>query len=498
MLSLWPHGLPCPCFHPVLLLIFVALSISLTCQLAKMLWCRFNLDAIANTPPGSRGLPLIGETLQFSAAINSGKGFYDFVRIRHLRYGNCFKTNIFGGTHVFVSSAESAKTILNNDSGNVTKKYIKSIADLVGHKSLLCASPHHHKLIRGRLISLFSTSLHSVFIKNFDELIVGSLSNWENKGTVIVLDEALKITLQAMCKMLMSIEDGKKLEMLQEDITKICTAMLAFPLRFPWTRFYKGLKARERIMNTLEMIITKRRSTGANPDDFLQHLLRENDKASTNEALVLTDAEIMDNILTMIIAGHDTTASAITWMVKYLGESQHVSDTLRAEQFRLAENTSMQPFLTLKDLSAMPYASKVVRESLRMASIVAWLPRLALQDSEIEGFKVRKGWNINVDARSIHLDNALYNDPNKFNPSRFDEDTKPYSFLAFGVGARACLGMNMARSMMLVFLHRLITTYKWRVIDSDPTVEKWALFSRLKSGYPIHVTRVTKDITLCK
>uniref|UniRef100_A0A2P2J2B9 Cytochrome P450 family protein n=1 Tax=Rhizophora mucronata TaxID=61149 RepID=A0A2P2J2B9_RHIMU len=309
---------------------------------------------------------------------------------------------------------------------------------------------------------------------------------------------SVQITLQAMCKMLMSIEDGKKLEMLQEDITKICTAMLAFPLRFPWTRFYKGLKARERIMNTLEMIITKRRSTGANPDDFLQHLLRENDKASTNEALVLTDAEIMDNILTMIIAGHDTTASAITWMVKYLGESQHVSDTLRAEQFRLAENTSMQPFLTLKDLSAMPYASKVVRESLRMASIVAWLPRLALQDSEIEGFKVRKGWNINVDARSIHLDNALYNDPNKFNPSRFDEDTKPYSFLAFGVGARACLGMNMARSMMLVFLHRLITTYKWRVIDSDPTVEKWALFSRLKSGYPIHVTRVTKDITLCK
>ena len=109
------------------------------------------------------------------------------------RYGNCFKTNIFGETHVFVSSTESAKAILNNDMGKFTKRYIKSIAELVGNQSLLCASHNHHKLLRGRLVNLFSTNSISLLVKQFDELIISNLSSWDDRGTVIVLDEALKV-----------------------------------------------------------------------------------------------------------------------------------------------------------------------------------------------------------------------------------------------------------------------------------------------------------------
>ncbi|XP_050228110.1 abscisic acid 8'-hydroxylase 4 [Mercurialis annua] len=469
------------------LFFLLVLVSALSTILLKILWHPCH-ESTPNIPPGSRGLPFIGETLQFMAAINSSKGFYDFVRIRRLRYGNCFKTNIFGQTHVFVSTTESAKAILNNESGLFTKRYIKSIGELVGDGSLLCASHQHHKLIRSRLINLFSTTSLSVFIKQFDQLILSSLHNWEEMGTVVVLDQALTVTFKAMCKMLMSIENEEEVEMLRSDITYVCEAMLAFPLTFPFTGFYNGLKARKRIMNTLEMLIDKRRSSyEANPQDFLQYLLVGDGKTC------FTDAEIKDNILTMIIAGQDTTASAITWMVKYIGENQNVLDKLYAEQYHIAEKigTLDRQFLTLEDLNEMPYASKVIKESLRMASIVPWFPRLALEDCEIEGLKIKKGWNVNIDARSIHFDPILYDESNKFNPSRFDDDSQPFSsFLAFGLGARTCLGMNMAKAMMLVFLHRLLTTYKWRVIDSDSSVEKWALFSRLKSGCPINVTRI--------
>ncbi|KAG6785755.1 hypothetical protein POTOM_007339 [Populus tomentosa] len=487
MLPLSSFMLPCLCFYTVLLLVTLFL---LYLGFFKMLEYR-NRIAEADIPPGSCGLPLIGETIQFMAAMNNGRGFYDFVRARRLRYGNCFKTNILGLAQVFVSSTESAKIILNNESGKFTKRYIKSIAELVGDQSLLCASHGHHKLIRSCLTHLFSTSSISVFIKQFDELVVKSLSTWQDGDTIVVLDQATEITFKAMCKMLMSLEDDPKLQMLQEDITHVCEAMLAFPIRFPWTRFYKGLKARKRIMSSLDLIMTeRRRCSQGNQKDFMQCLLVEDERPGSDEAYRMTDTEIKDNILTMIIAGQDTTASAITWMVKYLGENQDVLDTLRAEQLHLAEKISPGPFLTLEDLAEMPYASKVVKESLRMASIVPWFPRLALQDCEIEGFKIKKGWNINVDAKSIHLDPNLYNGPNKFNPSRFNDDSKPYSFLAFGMGARTCLGMNMAKAMMLVFLHRLITTYKWKVTDSDSSIEKWALFSRLKSGCPVQVTRM--------
>lgn len=442
-----------------------------------------------HVPPGSRGFPFLGETLQFMAAINGRKGVYDFVRIRSLRYGKCFKTNIFGETHVFVSSIESAKSVLNNELGKFTKRYIKSIAELVGDQSLLCASHQHHKFLRSRLLRLFSTNSVALLVKDFDKLIVDALSGWENGGAVVVLDEAMKVTFKAMCRMLLSLEKEDELVKLQEDVAQVCEAMLAFPLRLPWTRFYMGLKARERIMSRLEKIISERR-TGlgdANYEDFLQHLLYEDD-----ETLTLSDAEIQDNILTMIIAGQDTTASAMTWMVKYLGENQDVLDSLKAEQIQLSEKkTSKKPFLTLEDLNEMHYATKVVKESLRMASVVPWFPRLVLQDCQIEGYRIEKGWNVNVDVRSIHLDPTLYNDPNKFIPSRFNDESRGgYSFLAFGMGGRTCLGTNMAKAMMLVFLHRLVTTYNWKVTDSDSSIEKWALFSRLKNGCPISVTHI--------
>lgn len=109
------------------------------------------------------------------------------------RYGKCFRTNIFGETHVFVSRTESAKTILNNDLGMFTKRYIKSIAQLVGYQSLLCADHQHHKLVRGRLSNLFTTTSLSLFIKQFDQLILENLTAWEHISTVVVLDEALQV-----------------------------------------------------------------------------------------------------------------------------------------------------------------------------------------------------------------------------------------------------------------------------------------------------------------
>lgn len=455
-----------------------------------MLWNNTTAKTPAKVPPGNRGLPFIGETIHFMAAINSNKGFYDFVEVRRLKYGNCFKTNIFGQTHVFISSTEAAKKIQSKEGENFTKRYIKSIAMLVGDQSLLCACHQQHKLIRTHLTTFFTTASLSSMVTLFDEFTVNNLTTWQHRSKVTILHEALKITLEAICKMLMNLEGEVELETLNKDIGLIYEAMLSFPLILPWTRFYKGLQARKRIMRLLDKIIEKRRKSKEKFDDCLTHLLS---KDSGEEAIQLSNQQIKDNILTMIIAGQDTTASAITWMIKYLDENPDALNQLRAEQQALQQKVSSKAYLTLEDLNCMPYASKVIKESLRMASTVPWFPRMALHDCEIEGFTIKKGWNVNVDAKSIHFDVTIFHDPNKFIPSRFDVDSKPYSFLAFGMGGRTCLGLHLARAMMLVFVHRLTTSYRWMVIDSDESIEKWTLFSRLRSGCPVRVTCLEKE-----
>ena len=116
------------------------------------------------------------------------------------RYGNCFKTKLFGETQVFTSSTESAKAILNNEGGKFSKRYIKSIAELLGPDSLLCAGPQQHKLIRGRLLSLFSIDSLSSFVKMFDALVLEAMSNWPCGPTVVIQDEALKVCYVARIK----------------------------------------------------------------------------------------------------------------------------------------------------------------------------------------------------------------------------------------------------------------------------------------------------------
>ncbi|XP_073000183.1 abscisic acid 8'-hydroxylase 2 isoform X4 [Typha latifolia] len=450
-------------YHSLLLLpffqlLFLALLTYLVREALKSLANGSRMRRVSCYPPGSSGLPWIGETVAFIAASNSSKGFYEFVRTRHLWYGDCFRTNILGETHVFVSSTEVAKALLGSESFEFSKRYIRSIAELLGDESLLCLSHDHHKFLRRHISNLFTLDSLASSVKIFDKLVIDTMGEWKEKECVVVVDVALKITFNAICKMLISLDEEDKLEVLRKDVFEVSEALLAFPLRLPGTRFYKGLQARKRIMNVLRKEIALRRESLECHKDFLQNLL-EKDKSESDESL--TDAQILDNILTLIIAGQVTTASAITWMIKYLDENKEVQETLR-----------------------------IVKECLRMATIVSWFPRVALKDCQIEGFQIRKGWIVNVDARSIHYDSKVYDDPMEFKPSRFDEDPKPYSFLAFGAGGRICLGMNLAKAMMLVFLHRFVTSYRWRVTDEDTSLQKWAMFPRLRSGCPISVTPV--------
>lgn len=94
---------------------------------------------------------------------------------------------------MFLSTTESARLVLNNDSGMFTKRYIKSIGELVGDRSLLCAPQHHHKILRSRLINLFSKRSTALMVRHFDELVVDALGGWEHRGTVVLLTDLLQV-----------------------------------------------------------------------------------------------------------------------------------------------------------------------------------------------------------------------------------------------------------------------------------------------------------------
>lgn len=483
----------------------------------------FNENNADAAPPGRGWWWSVVETLAFVSANSSGRGFYHFVEARHRRYGPpCFRTALFGATHVFVSSPDAARSLLAADhAAGFSKRYVRTVADLLGEHSLLCASHAAHRALRRAVAPLFNAQATASLAANFDALTRRVIErDWTTCSTVVVLDAALDITFEAICDMLIgrtALQPDVK-RRLQSDVLAVTRAMLAFPLRLPGTRFHAGLRARKRIMQVLRQEIASRQTQimdddhhhhHSKHDDFLHSLLllrlqqQQQSPSNSNDDLLLTDDQIiLDNILTLIIAGQVTTASAITWMVKYLADNKDFQETLRSVQLELAlkhkadVDADADGPLTLQHLNSMELAYMTVKESLRMASIVSWFPRVALEDCQVAGFHINKGWIVNIDARALHYDATLYDNPTMFNPSRFKgedmcrKQQAPYSFLVFGAGGRTCLGMNLAKIMMLIFLHHLVTNWRWEMADDDPSLEKWAMFPRLKSGCPIHLTPI--------
>ncbi|PON71460.1 Cytochrome P450, E-class, group I [Parasponia andersonii] len=440
--------------------------------------------------PGQLGLPFIGETLSFLAANNSTKGNYEFVRLRRLWHGKWFKTRIFGQIHVFVPSTEGAKIIFSNDFVHFNKGYVKSMADAAGANSMFSVPLENHKRIRRLLSDPFSMNALSDYVQKFDKMLCKRLKKLEEeRKSFVLLDFCTKITCDSICNMLMSVTDESLLQNIGNDCSSVSDATISFPFMIPGTRYYKGIKARQRLLKTYREIIDRRRSGKEASEDFLQSML-ERDSLPPNEKL--SDAELMDNLLTMIISGETTTAAAMMWSVKFLDENREVQDKLREEQLSIARNKPVEASLTLDDISKMSYGWKVAKETLRMSNIVLWYPRVVLSDCKIEGHEIRKGWYVNVDATRIHYDPDLYPNPMKFNPSRFDEIQKPYSFIPFGAGPRTCIGINLAKLTMLVFLHRLTSGYKWTVDNMDTSLDPKGHIPRLRSGCPVSL-RSLKD-----
>ncbi|KAK8674081.1 hypothetical protein V6N13_112379 [Hibiscus sabdariffa] len=454
------------------ILIVAVLSIGIT----SLLWKAWgsNVDSTDEDGiPGRMGFSFLGETFSFFSACYSTKGFYDFVKQRRKRYGKWFKTRILGKTHVFIPSVEGAKTILSNDFVHFNKSYLSPMKDAMGARSVFLVPHKVHTRIRRLLSDPFSMASLSTLAVKFDEMVCERLGKLEKSGKSFkVIDFSLKITFDAMVSMLMSVTENPLLEQIEKDCTDVSNAMLSIPFMIPGTAYYKGKKGREKLYVTFGNMIAKRRSGEEHFDDFLQTMV---DRDSCPDDEKLDDEEIIDNLITLILAGQTTTASAMMWCVKFLSENKDVLDKLREEQLSMARNKPEGASLTLEDLTEKSYGFKVVKETLRMANVLMWLPR----------HEVKKGWFVNVDATCVHFDPDVYKDPMRFNPLRFDDIQKPYSFLPFGAGPRTCLGINMAKVAMLVFVHRLTSGYKWTLDDPDGAFARKEHIPRLRSGCPI-------------
>ncbi|KAK6940013.1 Cytochrome P450 [Dillenia turbinata] len=223
------------------------------------------------------------------------------------------------------------------------------------------------------------------FINTF---AIETLDQWSGRN-ILVLEEASTFTLGVIGNMIMGLEPtGEEQEKFRSNFKLISSCFASLPLKIPGTAFYRGMKACDRMFAVLDSIISKRRSGSGFRQDFLQSLLKKHSKDTVEEDEdKLTDKQLKDNILTLLIAGHEPCSLLVMIPQRLVSPG---SSNFWEEHMEILCKREGRTTLTWSEVNNMPY-NKVISETLWRATILPWFSRKAAQDFEIDGYNIQKG-----------------------------------------------------------------------------------------------------------
>jgi cytochrome P450 len=249
-------------------------------------------------------------------------------------------------------------------------------------------------------------------------------------------------------------------------------------LPLPATRRFAA--ARRRLDATVYRLIAERRADAAGRDDLLSMLLLAQDEESSGAGM--TDEQLRDEALTLLLAGHETTANALSWTWYLLAQHPEVERRLHAE---IAEAVGTSA-VTAGDLSRLPYAWRVLAESMRLYPPAWVIGRLAVADHEVAGYRIPVGAVVLLSQWVVQRDPRFFEEPERFEPDRWTEDARAarprFSYFPFGGGPRICIGEQFAWMEGVLLLATIARRWRLRLAPDRPIVLQPSVTLRPKSG----------------
>ncbi|GLT62927.1 hypothetical protein SLA2020_355290 [Shorea laevis] len=332
---------------------------------------------------------------------------------------------------------------------------------MIGPEAIFFHQGAYHSRLKKLVQASFLPSAIKGSVSEIENIVLKLLPTWKN-CTINTLQEMKRYAFDvAMISAL-----GNKQDLEMEGIKSLYQCLEkgynSMPLDLPGTPFRKAMKARKLLNETLRRLIEKRRESGRHGGGLQSHRSH--------------------------FAAHDTTASVLTWILKYLHDNANLLDAVTREQEGIQRKLfEANRGLTWEDTRRMPLTGRVIQETLRSASILSFTFREAVQDVEFEGYFIPKGWKVLPLFRTIHHSAEFFPQPEKFDPSRFEVPPRPNTYMPFGNGVHACPGSELAKLEILILLHHLTTSCRWQSVGGEDGIQ-YGPFPVPKRGLPIKVT----------
>ncbi|KAI5063266.1 hypothetical protein GOP47_0021813 [Adiantum capillus-veneris] len=416
-------------------------------------------------PPGSLGLPLLGETLQFAFFSTGPIGTpLPFFSSRLRRYGTIFKTHLLGRPTVVSLDPELSKFVLSQDDKLVDVFLPKFFLKILG-PTIHLHGPRHHTFRELANLSVSANAVQKLHVDTVQEHFLKSLKSWQQRPSPIVdaQQQCKEWAFTYSVKYFVGLEhDDPTTVALMRDFFILPTGYNSIPINLPGTRFYEVLKARKRIDSTLVGLVRARiLEARKEAKDFLDVILI---KRADEGGEYYGGLHVADWISSYVLAAYENTAVLFANILKFLSENEHVVGELKRENFALRKSKKAEEKLTWDDYRDMNFTRDVVKESLRLGSIAQHLLRVSLEDIHFKDIIIPKGWLLVLNFSMVHFNSNYYPDPLQFDPWRWmdSERNSPDFLIAFGSGSRRCPGSTLTIFEASVFLHYLVTLYKWK------------------------------------
>src|SRR6266571_2895839 len=310
------------------------------------------------------------------------------------------------------------------------------------------------------------------------------LESWRGGEERDVHREMMRLTLQIVAKTLFDADVAGD----AQDVGKSLQLLLELGANFRRTLFIPhwvptptNLRIKREIAfieSILYRIISERRASGRDTGDLLSMLLHAQDEDGSR----MTDRQLRDETITLFLAGHETTASTLSWTWWLLAQNPAVEAKLHAELDAILGDRAP----ALDDLPKLPYAGHVITESLRLYPAAWGLARLVVEDHEIAGYPVTKGMGVAMAQWVVHRDARWYDAPEEFRPERWNDDLLKrlprFAYFPFGGGARQCIGNTFALMEATLILATIARKFRLRLVANHPVVPLASITLRPRHG----------------
>jgi len=320
------------------------------------------------------------------------------------------------------------------------------------------------------------------------------LSRWQDGDSRDLHHEMAELTLDIVAKSLFGAKVSHAARTISEEVAAVMErfftqAALSFllPDKFPIPKTPRLVRSKRLLDKVVLSIIRERRASKTPANDLLQRLLDARDEHGAR----MSDDQLREEVMTLFIAGHETTANALTWTWFLLAQNPHVEAALAAELDSVLAGRAP----TLADLPRLPYTEMVVKESMRLYPPAWGVGRRALADFEVGGYRIPAGTNVFMMQWVTHRDARFFPEPERFDPERWRDDPirkgriPRFAYFPFGGGPRVCIGAGFAMMEATLLLATIAQRYRFTLAPDTVVTPFFSVTLRPKNGLPMQVHR---------